>query len=221
MVGKGYTMDYMHRHFSHLIAFYPLGLLDVNDSKDLKLIKTSIDRWLNRPKFDWGYKGYTYTAATAMYSRVSMPDKAVKSMHEYLDTFSTKNSFYLESGPVIETPLHSASATLEMLLQSYNPEFSHNEIRVFTSMPSSWDRAEFRSLKTQGGHELSATYENGKTIMIKIIGGSSDHVKIVYAGDVLKVLNGSAHLPIEMGKIGKYRNINLKIERGEKFILTL
>jgi hypothetical protein len=191
MVGKGYTMDYMHRHFSHLISFYPLGSLDVNDTDDYDLIERSVERWLNRPKFDWGYKGYTYTAAAAMYSRLSKPEKALKAIHQYLDQFSTPNSFYLESGPVIETTLNSASATLEMLLQSFNPDPEFDEIRIFTSIPQSWKEASFKALQTQGGHTVSATYKNGNVESIELKAGSNATVTLLYSGQPLQVTDSS------------------------------
>ncbi|WP_289053191.1 glycosyl hydrolase family 95 catalytic domain-containing protein [Carboxylicivirga marina] len=160
MLGKDYKMDVCHRHFSHLLAFYPLAVLDVSNEDEHELCRQSLERWITRPHSDWGFKGYTYTAATAMYARLGDAEKALESLNRYLDDFATYNTFYIETGPVIETPMHSASVTLELLLQSYKLDYEQDEIKLFPALPAEWEEASFSRLRSEGGFIVSASYAN-------------------------------------------------------------
>jgi hypothetical protein len=161
MVGKNYKMDVCHRHFSHLIAYYPLAVLDVSDADIKQLCEKSVTHWITRPHSDWGFKGYSFTGATAMYARLQQADKALEMLHTYLNDYSFPNTLYTETGPVIETPLHSASATLELLLQSYSSRFDIDEIKLFSTIPQIWKDASFSKLRAEGGHMVSATLKSG------------------------------------------------------------
>jgi len=218
MVGEGYPMDYRHRHWSHLAPFYPLALLDVDQQDAYALARKSVDRWLDRPRYGWGYKGYTYTGATAMYAWLSDGDTALRHLHTYLDTFPTPNTFYLESGPVIETPFHAASATLELLAQSFNRNPDVDDIRVFTALPSGWEHAAFDQLRTHGGHLVSAQYNNGAPVYIHVEAGSDRTVHIRYPGPALPHdANGS---PGELTTpAGTFQTLTIALKAGESVTL--
>jgi alpha-L-fucosidase 2 len=211
MVGKGYTMDFCHRHFSHLIAFYPLGLVDVNTAEGYELASKSVERWLTRPRWGWGYQGYTYTVATAMYARLSKPEQALNSLNRYLDDFAEANTFYIETGPVIETTMNSASATLEMLVQSFNPDPSFDEICVFTSIPAAWKDVSISDLRTQGGHLVSAEMIDGKIVGIQVIAGSDRPMKIRYPASAKLTVPSSA----QQNTQGEFSVISASLKKGE------
>jgi hypothetical protein len=190
MVAKDIPMDISHRHFSHLAAFYPTELLDIDTKSGYKLAEKSLKRWLNCPEYTGGPSGYTFTAASAMYSRLYKPEKALEYLNIYLNTRCTANTFYLESGPCLETPLHSGSATLEMLMQS-NKE---NEARVFLGIPKQWDKAYFESLPVKGGHKISALLENGHIVGINLVAGSNKDLTVVYPEKLAKELTISTSI---------------------------
>ena len=215
MVGKGYTMDFCHRHFSHLIAFYPLGMVDVNTADGYALAEKSVERWLTRPRWGWGYQGYTYTVATAMYSRLSQPEKALESLNRYLDDFAEANTFYVETGPVIETTMNSASATLEMLVQSFNPDPAYDEIRVFTSIPAEWKDVSVAGLRTQGGHVVDAQMVDGKITGIHVVAGSDRQVKILYPSEAKLSLPAIA----EQTGSGAFTEVTATMKKGESITL--
>jgi len=76
-----------------------------------------------------------------------------------LKSYLKPNTFYSEIGlPVMETPLHGATAMQEMLLQSWGAR-----LRVFPAVPSTWQDAQIRRLRGEGAYLVSARRERGNT----------------------------------------------------------
>jgi hypothetical protein len=215
MVAKDVKMSLMHRHFSHLLVYYPLADLKVDDNYDFELIDKSVEQWLNRPKFGWGYKGYTYTAASAMYARMNQGDKALSAIHEYLDVFSTANTFYIETGPVIETTMHSASATLELLLQSFSSNNCCDELRIFTSIPSNWKNASFYKLNTEGGHLVSGILENNFVQEVKIEIGSTTKIKLLFPKGIEKRYSSQKGAKLQWSTQKEYEVLEGMVVKGD------
>jgi hypothetical protein len=73
---------------------------------------------------------------------------------------------YAEGGgrnPTIETPLSGASATMDLLLQSWG-----GRIRVFPAVPSAWKQAAFHQLRAMDGFLVSAARHEGKTQWVSL-----------------------------------------------------
>ena len=77
-----------------------------------------------------------------------------------LKPFLLKNTFYTELStlPVIETPLHGATAIQDMLLQSWG-----GRLRVFPAVPADWRDVQIHQLRGEGGYLVSARGEQGTT----------------------------------------------------------
>jgi hypothetical protein len=219
MVAKDIRMSLMHRHFSHLIAYYPLAELNVDNSKDLTLIDKSVDQWLSRPKFGWGYKGYTYTASCAMYARMGQGDKALLEINKYLNQFCSPNTFYVETGPVIETPMHSASVTLELLLQSFSTNSLYDELRVFTGVPSRWKNASFYKLNTEGGHLVSGVLKNGVVEKVQIEVGKTSEIKLFFPKNIVKNYSSKKGAKLQWSTQGEYNILQGNVVNGDVIII--
>lgn len=168
LLGKDWHFNIDHRHFSHLVAIYPLGIVNPITTEGRELILKSVNHFLTRPHEGWGYKGYTYTAAAAMYARADEGDKALEQLNIYIDKFSEKNTFYIETGPVIETPMSYAASVLEMLVQSYSASLEVDEIKVATALPTDWKTLSFKNLPVFGGHKISASVNDGLITELKL-----------------------------------------------------
>ena len=115
--------------------------------------------------------GYSFTGGAALYAALGMGSPALEMLQNFLDGKSPasrlhSNTFYTESGgknPVIETPLSAASATMDLLLQSWG-----RKIRVFPAVPEEWKEATFRDLRAEGGFLVSAARYNGQTDWVRI-----------------------------------------------------
>lgn len=57
-------------------------------------------------------------------------------------------------------------AVHEMLLQSWG-----EKVRVFPAVPDAWADAEFRDLRAEGGHRVSAKREGGRTVRVEVVVG--------------------------------------------------
>lgn len=168
MIGRNVELKGGHRHWSHLLAIYPLRTLTPESEPNRKLIQHSLDHWhsAKRPM-----AGYSVTGGSCMSSLLGNGDQALNYINR-LKPFLHKNTFYSEAGglPVIETPLHGATSIQEMLLQSWG-----GRLRIFPGVPRKWTDVQFHQLRGEGAFVVSARLENGRTKWVQIhseVGGS-------------------------------------------------
>lgn len=159
MIGDGVPLAMSHRHFSHLLMFYPLHLLDPESPADRPLLERSLDHWIG---FEGALQGYSFTGAAAMSAWLGRRDDAADLMSRFLDRYVRPNTMYLEAGPVIETPISGAAAIHEMLLQSWTMDPLGVCIRVFPSVPDVWKDAVIHNFSAEGGFRVSAVRRGGE-----------------------------------------------------------
>lgn len=161
MIGRGVPLKGGHRHWSHLLAIYPLRTLPPDSEENRKLILQSLDHWHSAKR---RMAGYSVTGGSCMASILGDGDRALKFING-LKSFLHENTLYSEAGglPVIETPLHGATAIQEMLLQSWN-----GRLRVFPGAPAEWPDVQFHQLRGEGGYLVSANRADGKTNWVSV-----------------------------------------------------
>src|SRR5262249_30910582 len=116
-IGADKQLTTGHRHYSHLLWFYPLYQLDVTTSAANRTALTrSLSHWLS---FSSGAQGYTFTGSGSMYAVLGNGNQARTQLSTLLSRFVQPNTMYKESGPVIESPLSGAQTIHDMLLQSW------------------------------------------------------------------------------------------------------
>ena len=160
MVGRGRPLRESHRHYSHLLAIYPLHLITPDSPANLRLIKTSLHNWDSRRE---KFRGFSYTGAASMSAILGDGNTALDWLHLLLDRVIKPNTLYTEAGPVIETPLSAATSLQEMLLQSWG-----GELRVFPAIPSAWQDVSFATLRGQGAFLVSAVRRQGRTAWVRV-----------------------------------------------------
>lgn len=173
MIGSDQPVDISHRHYSHLLALYPLFQLDPDSPDDMALVDKSVVHW-HKIEGGKGLAGYSYTGAASLYNALGRGNDAYGIMQHFLTQQIGKgsalllpNTFYTEGwgkNPVIETPLSAAASIMEFLLQSWG-----NKIRVFPAVPDGWNEASFSDLRAQGGFLVSAARDNSQTVWVKIV----------------------------------------------------
>lgn len=197
-----------HRHYSHLLMIYPLHLVNWDQPENHELIKKSLAQWHSFPT---ALQGYSYTGGASIYALMGDGNSARDYLNQLFDRFVKPNTMYLESGPVIETPLAAATSIQEFYLQYWN-----NTARVFPAVPSDWANAGFENMRTEGAFLLSAVRKDGLTRWVKIesLNGGTLSLKPGLKGTVKLKGNSSVKL-IDQGN----QVYNCTIPKGETAIL--
>lgn len=163
-----------HRHFSHLMGFHPLGILDYANPADQKTIDASV-KMLEQKGTDY-WVGYSFSWQANMYARMHEGSKAADALRKFATCFCLPNGFHVNGDQcegklstfryrpfTLEGNFAFASALQEMLLQSHD-----GIIRVFPAIPQEWKNVSFRSLRAEGAFLISATLSNGKIREVSI-----------------------------------------------------
>lgn len=185
MVGTGVPFAKSHRHYSHMLAVYPL--YQVTPDTDRDLIERSLHHWIS---FEGALRGYSFTGASSISSVLGKGDDALTYLREFVARFAQPNTHYYEAGPVIETPLSGAQSIHDMLCQSWG-----GIIRIFPAVPSTWRDVTLHDFRTQGAFLVSAVRKAGVTsfVRVKSLAGAPCRVRPGIAGRLtVRALDGPA-----------------------------
>jgi len=207
MIGRNLPYSRSHRHYSHLLMFYPLHLLNAEQEGSRELMVRSVEHWHS---LRGNILGYSWTGASSLYAAFGEGDKALEMLEGLFTKHLRPNTMYMESGPVIETPLSGAQCVHDMLLQSWG-----GKIRVFPATPSRWGEVRFQDLRTEGAFLVSAVREKGRTTCIRIesLAGEPCVLKTDMEDPVVRI--GNAALSPKGDK-----EYALDLKKGETAILT-
>jgi len=182
---KGVPYNESHRHFSHLIAFHPLGIIDWSKGEeDQKIIKSTIAT-LDRIGPDW-WCGYSYSWLGNLKARAFDGNGAAEALRTFSRYFCLKNSFHVngdqsKSGKskfvyrpfTLEGNFAFASGIQEMLIQS------HTEIvKIFPAIPDDWKDVSFSKLRAEKAFLISAVMEEGEVTDVEIFSEKGGDIKL-------------------------------------------
>ena len=176
LVAKDYPLPFSHRHFSHLMAIHPLGLVNwENGPEDQAIIKASLADLEQSGTSLW--TGYSFSWLASLAARARDGEKAEKALEIFSTAFCLRNSFHCngdQSGKgysnfryrpfTLEGNFAAAAGLQEMLLQSYS-----GTIRIFPAVPASWKDVSFKTLRAEGAFLVSAERKGGLTHSVRII----------------------------------------------------
>jgi alpha-L-fucosidase 2 len=176
LVANNYPLPASHRHFSHLMAIHPLGLIDPSDGAgSVRTIQASLDE-LDRLGSSW-WTGYSYSWLGNLAARARDGKKAEQALVIFSTAFTLRNSFHCngdQSGKgyskftyrpfTLEGNFAAAAGIQEMLLQSH-----HGMILIFPAVPPSWQEVSFTTLRAEGAFLVSARRSAGKTVLVEIL----------------------------------------------------
>ena len=175
LVAPGQPLPFSHRHFSHLMAIHPLGLIDWSrGEQDRTVIRHSL-HMLDSLGTDW-WVGYSFAWLGNLRARARDGAGAAEALRIFATAFCLPNSFHVngdQSGKgyskfryrpfTLEGNFASAAGIQEMLLQSYT-----DTLRVFPAIPPEWKEASFDKLRAQGAFLVSAVLENREVSRVEI-----------------------------------------------------
>ncbi|MFV0592529.1 MAG: glycosyl hydrolase family 95 catalytic domain-containing protein [Draconibacterium sp.] len=222
MFAPGVKYTSSHRHFSHLLAFHPLGMIDRSKGeKDQQIIQSTIDNLLKVGPQGWC--GYSYSWLGNLHARAFNGEGAASALRDFANCFCLRNSFHAngdqsKSGKsgntsrpfTLEGNFAFAAGIQEMLLQSHT-----GVVHIFPAIPGRWQNVSFENLRTYGAFLITAERKDGQTVSVEIISEK---------GGILKLKNPFATENIDAGN--KSTNVNkgiitLNMDEGEKVRLTL
>ncbi len=175
MFAPGYPYNESHRHFSHLMGFHPLGLIDISNGKaDQDLILNTLKNLEQIGTDSW--TGYSFSWLGNLYARAFNGEKAAEALRIFAECFCLKNSFHVNGDQckagyskrtyrpfTLEGNFAFASAIQEMLIQSHT-----GVVKLFPAVPSDWMDISFSSLRTYGAFLVSAVMQNGSVTQVEI-----------------------------------------------------
>jgi hypothetical protein len=160
MVGTGEPFAKSHRHYSHLLAVYPLYLVNWDQPEHRDLIERSLKHWIS---FEGALRGYSFTGAASISAQMGRGNDALTYLRELVARFIQPNTMYYEAGPVIETPLSGAQSIHDMLCQSWG-----GVIRIFPGVPDEWADVTLHDFRTEGAFLVSAVRRRGRTSFVRL-----------------------------------------------------
>jgi hypothetical protein len=186
MIGKDTPLAYGHRHFSHLMAVFPLHLIGGDRDEERELIEKSLRHWIGK---EGDLRGFSMTGAASIAAVLGWGDESMRFIQSLLPMLKP-NTMYKEAGPVMETPLAGAEAIHDMLLQSWG-----GTIRIFPAVPASWKEAAFHDMRAEGAFLVSAVRRDGETLFVRVrsLAGEPCRIKPGWsAGDVRVMIHTPA-----------------------------
>ena len=218
--GNPYTVS--HRHFSHLMSIYPLGLYDWNARRfDREIISASIHELLKAGTDGWC--GYSYAWLGNLQARACNGEGAAEALKTFAGCFCLSNSFHAngdQSGTgkstftyrpfTLEGNFAFAAGIQEMLLQSH-----HDLIVIFPAIPGKWHDVSFRNFRAQGGFLVSASRKDGKCFEVEIISEKGGKVRLKNPFDRKKIyISGAGRVKFEKGGV-----LSITLKPGQRIFL--
>jgi alpha-L-fucosidase 2 len=176
LVAKDYPLPFSHRHFSHLMAIHPLGLIRwENGPADQAMLKASLAELDAKGTSAWC--GYSFSWLASLAARARDGEKAERALQIFSEAFCLRNGFHCngdQSGKgyssfryrpfTLEGNFAMAAGLQEMLLQSYS-----GTIRVFPALPAGWKDVSFKTLRAEGAFLVTAERKDGATQRVEVL----------------------------------------------------
>ena len=175
MIAPDVEYNESHRHFSHLLGYHPLGLLDIsNGDRDQEIIKNTLNNLDSVGTAGW--TGYSFSWLGNLKARAFDGNGAAETLKIFASSFCLPNSFHVngdQSGKgysdftyrpfTLEGNFAFASGLHEMLLQSHT-----GVIHLFPAIPDEWQEISFEHLRAEGAFLVSATMQHGTVRQVSI-----------------------------------------------------
>lgn len=169
------SYDESHRHFSHQMAFHPLGLLDVSQSESTRdILVRTVDRLEEIGPAIW--TGYSYGWMGGLCARIGDGERAARYLRDFAECFCLRNSFHANGDQTrsgksqltyrpftLEGNMSFASSLQEMLLQSHT-----GVVNIFPAIPAEWQDVSFTTLRTEGAFLVSAAMRSGAVTEVTV-----------------------------------------------------
>ncbi|MCQ2742357.1 MAG: glycoside hydrolase family 95 protein [Bacilli bacterium] len=211
VISKDQKFDMSHRHFSHMLMYKNMELVDPFLNRDL--IQKDISHLERFGPENW--VGFSPVECSGMNSYIGNGEMALKHLKDY-ECFTHPNGFhmntdykrtgYTEFGPYVltlEANIGYLKALADMMIQNYE-----DKLVVFPSVAESLKQGgvHFDNLRTFGDHKVSGSFKDGK---------ESFQIQLKRP-DTIKLLNNFSNNPVL--KVDG-RDVAFAVKRGEFIVI--
>jgi alpha-L-fucosidase 2 len=223
LVAPGHPLHESHRHFSHLMAIHPLGLIRwENGEEDRKTIRAALAELERLGSSKW--TGYSFSWLGNLAARARDGEKAEEALEIFSTAFCLRNSFHCngdQSGKgysdftyrpfTLEGNFAAAAGIQEMLLQSYS-----GTIRVFPAIPEDWQDCQFSNHRAEGAVLVSASVSSGKVAEVRLFADTDGEVRLEdpFKESEFEVEGGSFE------KVGSENALVFSLKKGDSVTLS-
>ncbi|MGF6929638.1 alpha-L-fucosidase 2 [Chitinophaga sp. W2I13] len=176
MFAPSMAYNQSHRHFSHMMAIHPLGLIKWEDGANAQAIINNTIHLADSIGPDY-WCGYSYAWMGNLKARAKNGAGAAKDLQTFAQAFCSVNSFHLNGDQTksglskfqyrpftLEGNFAFAAGLQEMLLQSYA-----GFIEIMPAIPAAWTNVSFEQLRAEGAFLVSARKDGGQVDEVKIV----------------------------------------------------
>lgn len=175
LIAEGHRLERSHRHFSHLMAIHPLGLIDWEQGEVARrVVRRSMEDLERVGTSEWC--GYSFSWLASLAARARDGEKAERALEIFASAFTVRSSFHVngdQSGKgysrftyrpfTLEGNFAMPAGLQEMLLQSHA-----GKVVVFPAAPAGWKDVEFRTLRAEGAFLVSARMRGGRVVRVEV-----------------------------------------------------
>ena len=175
LLAPGEPLAMSHRHFSHTVAIYPLGLLRASDPQQLQVMRRTVAQIERLGTDKWA--GFSFAWMALLQALCRNGDKAEAYLDRFLDGFVGPNGFHLNGDYkqrgysrfsyrpfTLEGNFLAAEAIQQMLLQTEADTFT-----VLPAIPTAWKRRMISAfdLLTDNGLKVSIAKGIGDHVIVR------------------------------------------------------
>lgn len=185
MLDRERLLHESHRHFSHMMALYPLHLINYDTDENKRIYRQSLLQLDTLGTGNW--TGFSFGWAAQLYAMALNGNAAYEKLRAFAIGFVADNGFHLNGDfknygfsrfkyrPfTLESLFAYCDAIQEMLLQNHQ-----GYLDLFPAVPTDWkQRASFRHLRVYGGILVSAELKEGAVRSLTLEGGKGQKVYI-------------------------------------------
>lgn len=194
-VAEGHPLTESHRHFSHLMAIHPLGLIDpvLGGPEARHIVDQSLARLDRLGSSQWC--GYSFSWLANMAAWAGDGERAARALNIFAEAFVLRNGFHCngdQSGKgyssftyrpfTLEGNFAFAAGLQEMLLQSHR-----GYIEIFPAVPADWKDIRFSGLRARGAFLVSAERREGRVTRLEISSetGAAPRIRLPWTGQII------------------------------------
>ncbi len=218
-IAPGFPFEHTHRHHAHLMAIYPLKVLNYQREVDRELIEKSLDQLQKAGTREW--TGYSFAWAACLMAQAKRGDVALDLLQKFARNFCVANSFHVNGDQkggqfsnftyhpfTLEGNFAFAQGIHELLLQCHD-----GVIEVFPALPKSWNEVSFESLRAEGAFLISAVQKDGVPQSIQVLAEHGGTLRI-------KLPPGNWQVPVghEKGLQKTAQYWSLPMKKGERVL---